>query len=43
MTAHRFIGCSQWGFPMAKNLAKKGFTVTAFDSNPEAVRRAGRA
>ena len=34
MTRIGFIGVGTMGLPMAKNLVKKGFAVTAFDSNP---------
>ena len=43
MTRIGFIGVGTMGLPMAKNLVKKGFTVTAFDSNPEAVKAAAAA
>jgi len=43
MTRIGFIGVGTMGLPMAKNLVKKGFTVTAFDSNPEAVKAAATA
>src|SRR5881396_518906 len=41
MTRICFIGVGTMGLPMAKNLVKKGFAVTAYDLNPEAVRAAG--
>ncbi|WP_040287443.1 NAD(P)-dependent oxidoreductase [Sporosarcina koreensis] len=34
------IGCGLMGFGMVVNLLKKGWKVTAFDADPEAVRRA---
>ncbi len=37
MTRIGFIGVGTMGLPMAANLVKKGFTVTAFDVNPAAV------
>ncbi len=37
MTRIGFIGVGTMGLPMAKNLLNKGFAVTAFDANPEAV------
>jgi 3-hydroxyisobutyrate dehydrogenase-like beta-hydroxyacid dehydrogenase len=43
MTRIGFIGVGTMGLPMAKNLLKKGFTVTAFDANPEAVEAAAAA
>src|SRR5258705_34367 len=43
MTRIGFIGVGTMGLPMAKNLVKKGFTVTAFDSNPEAGKAAAGA
>ena len=43
MTRIGFIGVGTMGMPMAKNLVKKGFAVTAFDSNPEAVKAAAAA
>ncbi|HEY7433616.1 MAG TPA: NAD(P)-binding domain-containing protein, partial [Methylomirabilota bacterium] len=43
MTRIGFIGVGTMGLPMAKNLVKKGFTVTAFDANPEAVKAAAAA
>ncbi|MFV0473684.1 MAG: NAD(P)-dependent oxidoreductase [Pikeienuella sp.] len=33
-----FIGLGRMGRPMACNMQKKGFTVTGFDLNPEAVK-----
>ena len=36
MTRIGFIGVGTMGLPMAENLVKKGFAVTAFDSNSEA-------
>ena len=38
-----FVGVGTMGLPMATNLARKGFAVTAFDVNPEAVRAAAAA
>ena len=38
-----FVGVGTMGLPMATNLATKGFAVTAFDVNPEAVRAAAAA
>ena len=38
-----FVGVGTMGLPMATNLATKGFAVTAFDLNPEAVRAAAAA
>jgi len=43
MTRIGFIGVGTMGLPMAKNLVKKGFTVSAFDTNPEAVKAAAAA
>ena len=43
MTRIGFIGVGTMGLPMAKNLVKKGFAVTAFDSSPEAVKAAAAA
>jgi len=43
MTRIGFIGVGTMGLPMAKNLVKKGFTVSAFDMNPAAVRAAAAA
>lgn len=43
MTRIGFIGVGTMGLPMAVNLAKKGFTVTAFDMNPAAVQAAAGA
>ena len=44
MTRIGFIGVGTMGLPMATNLVKKGFAVTAHDLNPEAVKAAaGRA
>jgi 3-hydroxyisobutyrate dehydrogenase len=43
MTRIGFIGVGTMGLPMAKNLVKKGFAVTAYDLNPEAVRAAAAA
>jgi 3-hydroxyisobutyrate dehydrogenase len=40
MTRIGFIGVGTMGLPMAKNLLKKDFAVTAYDTNPEAVRAA---
>lgn len=43
MTRIGFIGVGTMGLPMAVNLVKKGFTVTAFDMNPAAVQAAAGA
>ena len=43
MTRIGFIGVGTMGLPMAVNLVKKGFTVTAFDVNPAAVKAAAGA
>ena len=43
MTRIGFIGVGTMGLPMAVILAKKGFTVTAFDMNPAAVQAAAGA
>ena len=43
MTRIGFIGVGTMGLPMAKNLIKKGFAVTAYDANPEAVKAAASA
>jgi 3-hydroxyisobutyrate dehydrogenase len=43
MTRIGFIGVGTMGLPMASNLVKKGFTVTAFDLNAEAVKAAAAA
>jgi len=43
MTRIGFIGVGTMGLPMAVNLVKKGFTVTAFDVNPAAVGAAAGA
>ena len=43
MTRIGFIGVGTMGLPMAKNLLNKGFAVTAFDTNPEAVTAAAAA
>jgi 3-hydroxyisobutyrate dehydrogenase len=40
MTCIGFIGVGTMGLPMATNLVKKGFAVTAFDLNAEAVKAA---
>lgn len=40
MTRIGFIGVGTMGLPMARNLVKKGFAVTAFDTNPAAVKAA---
>jgi 3-hydroxyisobutyrate dehydrogenase len=40
MTRIGFIGVGTMGLPMAKNLIKKGFAVTAFDTSDEAMRAA---
>src|SRR5947208_2729195 len=40
MTRIGFIGVGTMGLPMAKNLVKKGFAVTAHDTNAEAVKAA---
>src|SRR5262252_8900647 len=38
-----FIGVGTMGLPMAKNLVKKGFAVTAYDTNPDAMKAAEAA
>jgi 3-hydroxyisobutyrate dehydrogenase len=43
MTRIGFVGVGTMGLPMATNLAKKGFAVTAFDVNSEATRAAAAA
>jgi 3-hydroxyisobutyrate dehydrogenase len=43
MTRIGFIGVGTMGLPMAANLLKKGFAVTAYDLNPEAVKAAAAA
>jgi len=43
MTRIGFIGVGTMGLPMAKNLVAKGFAVTAFDTNPDAVKAAAAA
>ena len=43
MTRIGFIGVGTMGLPMATNLAKKGFTVTAYDLNREALKAATAA
>jgi 3-hydroxyisobutyrate dehydrogenase len=43
MTRIGFIGVGTMGLPMATNLVKKGFTVAAYDLNPEAVTAAAAA
>ena len=43
MTRIGFIGVGTMGLPMAKNLVKKGFAVTAFDTNAAAVSTAAAA
>src|SRR3989442_13687045 len=43
MTRIGFIGVETRGLPMAKNLVKKGFAVTAYDTNAEAVQAAASA
>jgi 3-hydroxyisobutyrate dehydrogenase len=43
MTRIGFIGVGTMGLPMATNLVKKGFAVTAYDLNPEAVKAAAAA
>ena len=40
MTRIGFIGVGTMGLPMATNLVKKGFAVTAYDLNAEAVKAA---
>ena len=40
MTRIGFIGVGTMGLPMAKNLATKGFAVSAYDTNPAAVKAA---
>jgi 3-hydroxyisobutyrate dehydrogenase len=37
MTRIGFIGVGTMGLPMARNLVKKGFAVTAYDTNADAV------
>ena len=43
MTRIGFIGVGTMGLPMATNLVKKGFTVTAYDVNAEALKAATSA
>ena len=43
MTRIGFIGVGTMGLPMAKNLVKKGFAVTAYDTIAEAVQAAASA
>ena len=43
MTRIGFIGVGAMGLPMARNLVTKGFAVTAYDANVEAVRAAAAA
>src|SRR5436189_6421772 len=43
MTRIAFVGVGTMGLPMATNLVKKGFTVAAYDLNPEAVKAAATA
>jgi len=43
MTRIGFIGVGTMGLPMAMNLVKKAFRLTAFDVNPEAVKAAAAA
>ena len=43
MTRIGFIGVGTMGLPMATNLVRKGFAVTAYDLNPEAVKAAAAA
>jgi 3-hydroxyisobutyrate dehydrogenase len=43
MTRIGFIGVGAMGLPMAKNLLRKGFAVTAYDTSAEAVRAAAAA
>jgi len=43
MTRIGFIGVGTMGLPMAANLVKKGFTVTAYDLNREALKAATAA
>jgi 3-hydroxyisobutyrate dehydrogenase len=43
MTRIGFIGMGTMGLPMARNLVKKGFAVTAYDLNAEAVKAAAAA
>jgi 3-hydroxyisobutyrate dehydrogenase len=38
-----FIGVGTMGLPMARNLVRKGFAVTAYDVDPEAVKVAAAA
>src|SRR5215218_8831130 len=37
MTTIGFIGLGSMGLPMAKNLARRGFSVRGFDVKPDAV------
>ena len=43
MTRIGFIGMGTMGLPMAQNLVRKGFAVTAYDLNAEAVKAAAAA
>jgi len=43
MTRIGFIGVGTMGLPMATNLVKKGFAVTAYDTSGEAVKAAAAA
>jgi 3-hydroxyisobutyrate dehydrogenase len=43
MTRIGFIGVGTMGLPMARNLLKKGFAVTAYDKSAEAVKAAAEA
>ena len=43
MTRIGFIGVGTMGLPMARNLLKKGFAVTAYDRSAEAVKAAAEA
>jgi 3-hydroxyisobutyrate dehydrogenase len=43
MTRIAFIGVGTMGLPMATNLVKRGFAVTAFDTSVEALGAAARA
>ena len=42
MSTHEigFIGLGRMGFPMARNLAAKGYAVHVFDVSAEALKRA---
>ena len=43
MTRIGFIGVGTMGLPMARNLVKKGFAVTAYDLEPRGGAGGGRA